>query len=132
MHLCSFFIVTVQTLLPVGQALFIGDSSGSVHKIDTYHMMEGKYSFETLCGSHNFKVDFLVSLHGTVNAHGFLSESHIKIDSKETKQSSLYFKREFQSVPCTLLMSVGVGYQELFTSNINKDTCFITWAIPRL
>jgi len=120
----------VQTLLPVGQALLVGDSSGSVHKIDTCHIMEGKYSFQTLHGSHNFKVDFLVSLHGTVNVHGFLSDSAIKKDSEETKRSSLYYVRGFESVPCTLLMSVGVGYQELFTANIHKDTCFITWAIP--
>ena len=120
----------MQTLLPIGQAVFIGDSSGRVHKINVHHIMEGKYSSETLHGSHNFKVDFLVSLHGTVNAHGFLSETDVNKDSGESKRSSLYYVRGLESVPCTVLMSIGVGYQELFTSNINKDTCFITWAIP--
>jgi len=119
----------VQVLLPIGHALFIGDSSGSVHKIDAHEISEGKYSSETLCGNHNFKVDFLISLRGAVNAHGFLCGSDAS-KQEETRRNNSYYVRGLECVPCIVLMSVGVGYQELFTSNINKDTCFITWAMP--
>jgi len=122
-------------MLPIEQTLFVGDSDGKFCKIDTCHLMEGKYSSEILHGSHNTKAKFLVALHGKLNAHGFLSgyDASSTVSKNElTKQDSLYFMRGLTSIPCLLLMSVGVGYQELFTSNVNNDSCFMTWALPNL
>ena len=126
--MCSFHF-TVTVLLPIGHSLFIGDSSGSVRKIYMHRITEEIYWCEKLCGKHNSKVDFLFSLNGAAISHGFLSGSDVSKDEK-TKRNSLYYMKGLENVPCTLLISAGVGYQELFTSNTNEDTCFITWALP--
>ena len=119
-------------MLPIEQTLYIGDSEGKVCKINTLHIKEGKFSSEMLHGSHSSKADFLFALHGKLNAHGFLSgyDTSNGVSKTEQKRNSIYFMRGLESVPCILLMSVGIGYQELFTSNINKDTCFMIWALP--
>ena len=89
---------------------------------------------EVLAGGHHSKVDFLVALHGKLNSHGFLSGCGITssvIEDKQTRPASIYYKRQLDSVPCTVLMSIGVGYQELFRQLIN-DTYFVTWAVPSM
>jgi len=125
-------ISLVTALLPIEQSLYVGDSDGNVCKIDIHCIAEGKYSSEMLHGSHNSKADIFVALHGKLDAHGFLSGHDTSSKDKQTKRNSISFMRGFESVPCILLMSIGVGYRELFTSKINKDACFMIWALPSL
>jgi len=120
-------------ILSAKHALYFGDSSGIVHVVDTYSIMEGTYKSEMLPGGHHSKVDFLIALHGKLNANGFLSGCGVTSsvnEDKQTRPSSVYYKR-LDSVPCTVLMSIGVGYQELFKQLIN-DTYFVTWAVPSI
>jgi len=119
-------------VLPIEQTLYVGDRDGMVYKIDVHHIAEGRYNSEILHGSHNSKVDILVALHGKLNTHGFLTEHDACSKDKPTKRNSISFMRGFDSVPCILLLSVGDGYQELFTSKVNKDPCFLIWALPSL
>jgi len=119
-------------VLPIEQTLYVGDRDGIVYKIDTHHIAEGRYSSEILHGSHNSKADILVTLRGKLNAHGFLTGHDVCNKDKQTKRNSISFMRGFDSVPCILLLSVGDGYQELFTSKANKDACFLIWALPSL
>ena len=130
--LLFFFIATV--ILSTEHTLYFGDSSGTVHVVDTYSIIQGVYTSEVLPGGHHSKVDFLVALHGKLNAHGFLSGCGITSsvnEDKQTRPASIYYKRQLDSVPCTVLMSIGVGYQELFKQLIN-DTYFVTWAVPSM
>ena len=127
-----FFIATV--ILSTEHALYFGDSSGTVHVVNTHSIIQGVYTSEVLPGGHHSKVDFLVVLHGKLNAHGFLSGCGVTSSINEDKRprsASICNNRQLNSVPCTILMSIGVGYQELFKQLIN-DTYFVTWAVPSM
>jgi len=124
------FIVTV--LLASNHAVYAGTKKGLVCVINTDHIMEGQYDFETLPGTHHGKVESFVVLQGKINPQGFLSSCGVITKEEQTRPDSMYYARQLDSVPCTVLMSIGVGYQELFTSNMHEKTCFIMWAIPSM
>ena len=94
------------------------------------NVTEGQYSLAKLPGAHCSKVDFLVVLRGKMNAQGFLSSCGVVTKDKQIIPNSVYYSRQLDSVPCTVLMSIGVGYQELFTSYSSDSSCFIKWALP--
>ena len=91
---------------------------------------EGQYSLVKLPGAHCSKVDFLVALQGKINTQGFLSSCGVITKEEQTRPNSMYYARQLDSVPCSVLMSIGVGYQEVFTSYYTDSTCFIKWALP--
>ena len=125
------FRFTVTAILPAGHVVYIGDHNGTVHMITIEDIREGQYNLVKLPGSHSSKVDFLVALHGSMNAQGFLSSCGVLTSKDEqTRPNSMYYARQLDSVPCAVLMSVGVGYQELFTSHTSDGSCFISWALP--
>ena len=109
--------------------MFTGTKKGIICLVDTKHIMEGQYNFDILPGAHLCKVDFLITLQGKINAQGFISSGGF-ITKERTRSNSMYYARQLDSVPCTVLMSIGVGYQELFTSRYTDSTCFIKWALP--
>jgi len=127
--------VLATAILSADHALYFGDSSGTVRVVDTHSILEGlTYTSYVLPGGHHSKVDFLVALHGTMDAQGFLSGCGVTSTSsvsqeEQTKPNSIYYVRGLSSVPCTILMSIGVGYQELFRQLAN-DTYFVTWVVP--
>ena len=126
----SFFAASV--LLPVGHTIFIGDTSGKVLTIDTRQIEEGKYSFQLLPGGHcvGNKVDYLLAQQGVLNPQGFLSMAG---DRASYKQSVSHFT-SLDYVPCTVLISIGIGYQGTFIqcAEANDSTYFVTWAFPLL
>ena len=94
------------------------------------------YKSEVLPGGHHSKVDFLVVLHGIMNAQGFLSGCGVTstsnvIQEDPTRPNSMYYVRGLTSVPCTVLISIGVGYQELFRQ-LASEMYFVTWAVPSM
>ena len=99
--------------------------------VHTHSITDGTYTSEVLPGGHHSKVDFLVALHGKLNANGFLSGCGVSSLVNTDNQTCMYYKRQLDSVPCTVLMSAGVGYQELFKQLIN-DTYLVTWAVPSI
>jgi len=124
-----FLLVTA--LLPTNHAIYIGTKNGTVCVVSAEHITEGKYDVEILAGAHQHQVDFLLVLQGTINAQGFLSSCGVLTSKDEqTRPNSMYYARQLDSVPCAVLMSVGVGYQELFTSHTSDGSCFIKWALP--
>jgi len=110
--------------------VFTGTKKGIVCLVNTKHIMEGQYNFEILPGAHLCKVDFLITLQGKINAQGFLSSCGVITKEEQTRPNSMYYARQLDSVPCSVLMSIGVGYQEVFTSYYTDSTCFIKWALP--
>jgi len=74
-------------------------------------------------------------MQGKLNAHGFLSAvgvTPVVNDSGETRpRTSKYYIKRLDSVPCTVLMSIGIGYQDIFSQHANDtSTYFMTWALP--
>ena len=97
---------------------------------------EGKYSSQLLPGGHRLgrKVDYLLTLQGRLNHQGLLSAvGDTKIISNERRPSVCYFKR-LDNIPCTVLLSIGVGHQEMFKQcplHATDDSInFVTWALP--
>ena len=88
--------------------------------------MGGEYSIEGLPGSHSSgcNVDALIVLQGKLNAKGFLSAVGM---ATINKQSNVYYNN---AIPCIVLLSVGIGFQDSFTQYTNNSTCIITWAFP--
>ena len=102
--------------------------------VHTHSIKDGTYTSAVLPGGHHSKVDFLVALHGKLNANGFLSGcgvSSLMNTDDQTGSSSMYYKRQLDSVSCTVLMSAGVGYQELF-KQLTNDTYLVTWTVPSI
>jgi len=134
---CLLNVLTIATaILSAEHTLYFGDSSGTVHIVDTHSIIQGIYTSEVLPGGHHSKVDFLVALHGIMNAQGFLSGCGVTSTSsasqeEQVRPNSAYYVRGLTSVPCTVLMSIGVGYQELFKQLAN-DMYFVTWVVPSL
>ena len=116
-------------LLSIDKALCIGDSNGKVYIVDTSQILEGKYSIEELPGGHltGHKADLLITLKGKVNTEGFLSSVGVTAIDEQTEQYSMHYVSSF---PCTVLMSIGIGFQDSFTQSTNNSTCFITWVLP--
>ena len=121
---------TVSVLLPADPTVYIGDIGGNVSMITIKNIREGQYSLVKLPGAHCSKVDFLVALQGKINTQGFLSSCGVITKEEQTRSNSMYYARQLDSVPCTVLMSIGVGYQEFFTSHLSGSRCFIKWALP--
>ena len=123
------FVATV--LLPIDNAICIKDDNGRVYIVDTSQISEGKYSIELLPGGHfprdKDKVDFLIGLRGKLNAAGFLSAIGATSIVEQERLSNMYY---VNSVPCTVLMSIGKGFQGSFTQCSNESTCLICWAFP--
>ena len=120
------FLCIASTFLPVNHALYVGDKHGRIHIIDTRQIVEGKYSDEIIAGGHHArKVDFLVAVRGRVNAYGLLSSvgvSAVTNDDGQTRLRSQYYVQRLDSVPCTVLMSIGTGYCEIFTQHTDDST----------
>lgn len=132
---CETFCTHVaSTLLPVNYALYVGDKNGRIRVVDTHQIEKGKYTDELLTGGHHSReVNFLVAVQGKLNAHGLLSAvgvTPIVNDDRETRPRSIYHVKRLDTVPCTVLISVGMGYLEIFAQNTNDSTYFITWALP--
>ena len=74
------------------------------------------------------KVDILMVLKGKLNAEGFLSAVGVTASAvdDQTRQRNMYY---VNSVPCTVLISTGIGSQDSFTECTNNCTCFISWAL---
>jgi len=127
------FFVIATVILSAEHALYFGDSNGTVHVVHTHSISDGTYTSERLPGGHHSKVDFLVALNGMMNTQGFLSRcgviSAVSEDEPQVRPNSINYERRLTSVPCTVLVSMGVGYQELFKQRAN-DTYFVTWAVP--
>ena len=112
----------------------MGDKTGRIHVIDTHQITEGKYADKLLSGGHHTReVDYLIAVQGRLNAHGFLSAvgvSAVVGDDEQTRPRSTYHVKRLDSVPCTLLMSIGIGYHEVFGRNTSDSTYFVTWTFP--
>ena len=119
------FTYVASVILPIGNTLCIGDNDGRVCVVDTSQILEGNYSIEMLPGGHfpGRKVDVLMILKGRLNAEGFLSAVGVTAVDEQTIQS-------INSVPCTVLISTGIGLQDSFTQYTNNCTCFVSWALP--
>ena len=123
------FILTASVLLSTDNALCIGDNDGKVYIVDTSHILKGEYSIEVLPGGHltGYKVDHLIVLDGKVNTEGFLSAVGVTSIDEQTRQSDVYY---VNSIPCKVLISIGIGFQDSFTQYSSNSTYFISWALP--
>lgn len=112
----------------------MGDKTGRIRIIDTHQITEGKYSDKLSTGGrHSKEVDCLIAVQGRLNAHGLLSAvgvSAVVSDDEQTRPCSKYYVKRLDSVPCTVLMSIGIGYHEAFGRNTSDSTYFITWTFP--
>lgn len=101
--------------------------------IYTQQIKEGAYSFQLLPSGHGVgnKVQHLLTLQGTLNPEGFLSALGDSVVVNSVRQTHL---RGSDSVPSTVLVSIGIGYQETFTQHTctqaNDNIYFVTWALP--
>ena len=135
MSTCIQIFFAASVLLPIGHTIFIGDTSGKVLTIDAHQIEEGKYLFQLLPGGHcvGNKVDYLQVQQGILNPQGFLSMAGDRAVIASYKQSVSHFK-SLDCVPCTVLINIGIGYQETFiqSAEANDNTYFVTWAFPLL
>ena len=122
------------TFLPINNALYVGDKNGRIHIVDTRQVVKGEYSHEMLAGGcHGKEVNFLAAVQGRLNAFGLVSTvgvSAVTDDDGQTRPRSMYYVQRLDSVPCTVLISIGMGYREVFMQHANESTYFVTWALP--
>ena len=106
--------------------------------IDTRQIKEGEYSFQLLpSGQHvGNRVEHLLALDGTLNPEGFLSALGDSVVVTKDRRLSVNHLKGIDSIPSTVLVSIGIGYQETFTqhtctqANTHNSTYFVTWALP--
>ena len=123
------YISVASVFLSTDNALYIGDNDGKVYVVDTSQVSKGEYSKEVLPGGHlnGQKVDHLIVLQGKVNTEGFLSAVGVTAIDEQRRQSDMYYAN---SVPCKVLISIGIGFQDSFTQYSSNSTYFISWALP--
>ena len=125
------YISVASALLSTDNALYIGDNDGKVHAVDTSQILKEGYSIEVLPGGHlgGQKVEHLIVLQGKVNTEGFLSAVGVTAidEQKIRRHSDMYY---VNSIPCKVLISIGIGFQDSFTQYSSNSTYFITWALP--
>ena len=123
------YISVASVLLSTDDALYVGDNDGKVYTVDTSQILKEGYSIELLPGGHlsGQKVEHLIVLQGKVNTEGFLSAVGVTAIDEQTRQSDMYY---VNSVPCKVLISIGIGFQDSFTQYSSNSTYFITWALP--
>ena len=94
--------------------------------VDASQILEGEYSIEVLPGGHpsGCKVDVLVVLQGQLSVEGFLSTVGM---TTINEQSNVYY---INPIPCVVLLSMGIGFQDSFTQYNNNSTYFVMWAWP--
>ena len=133
-QLHSKSLVLASVLLPVGYTIFVGNINGTVLAVDTQQIKEEEYSFQLLPGGHGVgkKVEYLLALQGTLNPEGFLSALGDSVVVNNNRQTHL---RGLDSVLSTVLVSIGIGYQETFITQhtctqANDSVYFVTWALP--
>ena len=123
------YILAASVLLSTNNALYIGDDDGKVYVVNTSQILKGEYSVEVLPGGHltGCKVDHLIVLDGKINTEGFLSAVGVTSIDEQTSQSDMYY---VSSIPCKVLISIGIGFQDSFTQYSSNSTYFISWALP--
>ena len=123
------YIYVASVFLSTDNALYIGDNDGKVYVVDTSQVSKGEYSKEVLPGGHlnGQKVDHLIVLQGKVNTEGFLSAVGVTAIDEQRRQNDMYYAN---SVPCKVLISIGIGFQDSFTQYSSNSTYFISWALP--
>ena len=123
------YIYVASVFLSTDNALYIGDNDGKVYVVDTSQVSKGEYSKEVLPGGHlnGQKVDHLIVLQGKVNTEGFLSAVGVTAIDEQRRQNDMYYAN---SVPCKVLISIGIGFQDNFTQYSSNSTYFISWALP--
>ena len=123
------YISVASVFLSTEDSLYIGDNDGKVYVIDTNQVLKGEYSTEVLPGGHlsGQKVDHLIVLQGKVNTEGFLSAVGVTGIDEQRRQSDMYYAN---SIPCKVLISIGMGFQDSFTQYSSNSVYFISWALP--
>ena len=131
-------LILASLLVPVGYNVFVGNTNGTVLAIDTRQIKEGEYSFQLLPSGHRVgnRVEHLLALDGTLNPEGFLSVLGDSVVVTKDRRLSVNHLKGIDSIPSTVLVSIGIGYQETFTqhtctqANTHNGTYFVTWALP--
>ena len=123
-----FFVAN--TILPLENALIIGDVQGKVHELNL--SMENGFSCKQLPSYHQPNTTMhLFCLHGKMTPQGFLFNIGNSSPEKRSEYVNIFDILRPSALPCTVLLGLRAGYNYFQVESTLHPSLYISaWVYP--